>query len=75
VTASDCRSPAMAFSPWGKMPLATTEVPIAPAPVLGGSRSCALVSNPLGDRRYEANSSEGSSEACAEKTSIRSAKS
>ena len=74
MTASDCHLPAMAFSPWGKMPLATTEVPIAPAPVLGGSRSCASVLSfhaPV----YGSNRSEGSSEACAEKTSIRSAKS
>ena len=37
MTASDCHSPAMAFSPWGKMPLATVEIPTGAHRDLGGS--------------------------------------
>ena len=71
--ASHCHSPAMAFSPWGKMPLATVEIPTDAHRDLGGSE-CASGESfraPV----YGSNRSEGSSEACAEKTSIRSAKS
>lgn len=71
--ASHCHSPAMAFSPWGEMPLATVEIPTDAHRDLGGSECASVKSFRL--FRYEANSSEGSSEACAEKTSIRSAKS
>lgn len=71
--ASDYRSPATAFSPWGKMPLATVEIPTGAHRDLGGSECASGESFRL--LRYESNRSEGSSEACAEKTSIRSAKS
>lgn len=73
MTASDCHSPAMAFSPWGKMPLATVEIPTGAHRDLGGSE-CASVKSfraPV----YGSNRREGSLEACAEKMSIRSAKS
>lgn len=43
---ADCHSPLSAWTPCGALPIAVQTVPIAPAPVLGGSRSCALVSNP-----------------------------
>lgn len=56
---ADCHSPLSAWTPWGVLPIADQTVPIAPAPVLGGSRSCALVSNPPRLSVYEANRREG----------------
>ena len=55
--ASDYRSPAAtAFSPWGKMPLATVEIPTGAHRDLGGSECASVKSFRL--FRYEANSSE-----------------
>ena len=54
--ASHCHSPAMAFSPWGKMPLAAKKSPADAHRDLGGSECASGESFRL--LRYEANSSE-----------------